>query len=591
MLFLKDRFQSFFQPSLHKLPAFAPQLAPAWKIAFGSIELLPEKPAWQDGSFAFFASHPSAPSSANLIPVFSPSRRWVVIGTVWLCQPAPLAAQLGLTRKPESDLHLVAQLWERLGAEDALAPWQQFTGTFALAVYDRDRQTLTLGRDPAGVQTLYYTTDGATRWIAPRMRSLLPYHNRAIDEIALRDYLCCAFVPGDRTLWKGVRKLSPGATLRLPNDQIQPYWTLQERIVGEAESIEWHSQRLRHLLEETVKDALPNHEPVGCFLSGGIDSSCVTALACQLHNAPVHTFSIHFGEQYPNELEFSSLVAQHCQTHHHILQISLSDLWAFLPEAMAHLDNPIGDPLTVPNLLLGRLAKQFVNVVLNGEGGDPCFGGPKNQPMLIQSLYGRFNQQDAVQAYLISFQKCAVELPQLLKPEIWQAVRSEPYYFEGWLNSDLHYLNRLMAINIRFKGADHILTKVSNLTRAVGLEGRSPLFDPRMVDLSMQIPPEHKLSGIQEKAVLKQAVADLLPDVIVNRPKSGMMVPVQIGFQKHWQREARALLLNRKAAISPYLNHALIQDWLTYQGDTWRRYGVKLWLLASLESWLQVHQL
>nr|WP_297082220.1 asparagine synthase-related protein [Thermoleptolyngbya sp. C42_A2020_037] len=502
-----------------------------------------------------------------------------------------MAEQLGLTRKPESDLHLVAQLWEHLGAEDALAPWQQLIGTFALAVYDRERQTLTLGRDPAGVQTLYYTTDGAIRWIAPRMQSLLPYHNREIDEIALRDYLCCAFVPGDRTLWKGVRKLSPGATLRLPNDQIQPYWTLQEQIVGATESIEWHSQRLRHLLEETVKDALPKHEPVGCFLSGGIDSSCVTALASQLHYAPVHTFSIHFGEQYPNELEFSSLVAQHCQTHHHILQISLSDLWAFLPEAMAHLDNPIGDPLTVPNLLLGRLAKQFVNVVLNGEGGDPCFGGPKNQPMLIQSLYGRFNQQDAVQAYLISFQKCAVELPQLLKPEIWQAVRSEPYYFEGWLNSDLHYLNRLMAINIRFKGADHILTKVSNLTRAVGLEGRSPLFDPRMVDLSMQIPPEHKLSGIQEKAVLKQAVADLLPDVIVNRPKSGMMVPVQIGFQKHWQREARALLLNRKAAISPYLNHALIQDWLTYQGDTWRRYGVKLWLLASLESWLQVHQL
>ncbi len=512
------------------------------------------------------------------------------MGNPWLCQPALLGEYLGLTKQWESDLHLIAHLWEHLGMEDTLAPWQQLVGTFAIAVYDRDRQTLTLGRDPAGGQTLYYTTDGATRWIAPRMRSLLPHHHREMDEIALRDYLCCAFVPGERTLWKGVRKLLPGTTLQLPSDQIQPYWTLQEQIVGATEPIEWHSQRLRHLLEETVKDALPNHEPVGCFLSGGIDSSCVTALARQLHNAPVHTFSIHFGKPYPNELEFSSLVAQHCQTHHHILEISLSDLWAFLPEAMVHLDNPIGDPLTVPNLLLGRVAKQFVNVALNGEGGDPCFGGPKNQPMLIQSVYGSFNQQDAVHAYLVSFQKCATDLPQLLKPEIWQAIRSEPYYLEGWLNSDLHYLNRLMAINIRFKGTDHILTKVSNLTRAVGLEGRSPLFDPRMVDLSMQIPPEHKLSGVQEKAVLKQAVADLLPDVIVNRPKSGMMVPVQIGFQKHWQPEARALLLNRQAAIAPYLNQSLIRDWLAYRGDTWRRYGVKLWLLASLESWLQVHQ-
>ncbi len=122
------------------------------------------------------------------------------------------------------------------------------------------------------------------------------------------------------------------------------------------------------------------------------------------------------------------------------------------------------------------------------------------------------------------------------------------------------------------------------------MQGRSPLFDQRIVELSMQIPREYKLSGVQEKAVLKQAVADLLPEQILLRPKSGMMVPVQRGFRKYWQREAKALLLNRKAAIAPYLNQALIREWHNYRGDTWQRYGVKLWLLVSLEIWLQVNR-
>jgi asparagine synthase (glutamine-hydrolysing) len=103
----------------------------------------------------------------------------------------------------------------------------------------------------------------------------------------------------------------------------------------------------------------------------------------------------------------------------------------------------------------------------------------------------------------------------------------------------------------------------------------------------MQIPPEYKLSGVEEKAILKRAVADLLPRAILERPKSGMMVPVQLGFQKYWHREAQSLLLNRQAAIAPYLQQNLIRNWLNYRGDTWRRYGVKLWLLVSLELWLQ----
>ena len=167
---------------------------------------------------------------------------------------------------------------------------------------------------------------------------------------------------------------------------------------------------------------------------------------------------------------------------------------------------------------------------------------------------------------------------------------SQPSVYEPELNGAASYINQLMFINTRFKGADHILTKVNNLTRAVGLEGRSPLFDQRVVEMSLRIPPQYKLSGAEEKAVLKAAIRDLLPEVILKRPKSGMMVPVQLWFRKRWRRRARALLLSRRSRIRPYVTQDVIRDWLDYRGDTWSRYGVKLWLLVSLELWLRSHQ-
>ncbi len=388
-------------------------------------------------------------------------------------------------------------------------------------------------------------------------------------------------------MWQDVREIRPGTALKIPGEQLTTYWQLQERVI-EPESLVWHGEKLRSQLEQVMREYLPTTEPVGIFLSGGLDSSCITALAAQLHDAPIHTYSIHFGAECANELKFSSLVANHCQTNHHILEITFADMWSKLPETMAYLDDPIGDPLTVPNLLVGQLASKDVSITLNGEGGDPCFGGPKNQPMLIDSLYSSVTKCDSLQAYLNSFQKCAADLPQLLKSDILESIQ-QPSIFTADLNSEMSYLNRLMALNIKFKGADQILTKVNNLTQAAKLQGRSPLFDRRIVEMSMAIPPEYKLSGVQEKAVLKQAVADLLPATIINRPKSGMMVPVQLGFRKYWHHQARSLLLSRRALIAPYINQDLIKEWLSFQGDVWGRYGVKLWLLVSLELWLRAN--
>jgi asparagine synthase (glutamine-hydrolysing) len=511
----------------------------------------------------------------------------LIAGDVWLANRAALLQQLGAAAL--TDLEIVGALWERHGAQ--CLSWLQ--GMFAFVVWDEEEKSLLLVRDHVGARTLYYSTGGTTRWIAPRLQTLAQKLSPAIDLVALRDYLCCAFVPGERTMWSGIREVRPGTIVRLPSNEVTSYWQIEERITDAEQPLDWHARRLRTLLDEVIGESLPRDEAVGCYLSGGLDSSLVAALAKQHHSHAVHTYSIHFGAATPNELEFSSLVAAHCQTEHHMIEITPPQMWDWHAEAMALLDDPIGDPLTVPNLLLGRAAKQAVNVILNGEGGDPCFGGPKNQPMLLTNLYQSADPTTApnlVAAYLASHQKCAPDLPRLLKPDVWQAVKNEPSVFEPELFGAGSYLNRLMFINTKFKGADHILTKVSNLTRACGLEGRSPLFDQRVVAMSLTIPPEYKLSGATEKAVLKAAVQDVLPDTILARPKSGMMVPVQYWFRKLWPQQARALLLHRKARVREFLNPAVIDDWLHYRGDTWSRYGVKLWLLVSLELWLQEHQ-
>jgi len=524
---------------------------PSWWLGWGP-EVPTERATWSDpGHFGVFGAE---------VVHWSPSRRFALVGD------------------GEGDGQELAQGWENHGS----AYFAQLADFWAIAIWDVQEKCLWLGRDGVGGRTLYYTWQGSTLWVAPRLRSLRPYHRRELHPVALRDYLCCAFVPGTQTLWQGVQQLAPGTLWRLPHQETQVFWQPTVRPPAPpAADLATYAQELRSLLTQTVTEKLAGAAEVGIFLSGGIDSSAVAALSAQIHPHKPIAYSIHFGQNLPNELAFSGLVAQHCGLEHVLLEISFRDMWRFLPETMAQLDQPIGDPLTVPNFLLTRLARSRVSRILNGEGGDPCFGGPKNQPLLLSQTYGR----DLIASYGRSFQKCFDDLPHLLRPEIWAAVKDTPFFFAPTLTADdRELLQRLFLINIQFKGVNHILTKVNNL---VGALGRSPLFDRRVVDFSLRIPMFCKVKGAEEKAVLKQAVADLLPPSILHRPKSGMMVPVHKGFQEPWRAAARRLLCAQNAQLAPYLQTATVQNWLNYQGDPWRRYGVKLWLLSSLEIWLQ----
>ncbi|MFE9132757.1 asparagine synthetase B family protein [Streptomyces sp. NPDC007355] len=499
------------------------------------------------------------------------------------------------------DGELLLRCWALIGdAGVALAE-----GMFVLAVLDgRD---LVLIRDHVGARTLFYgRADGA--WAASTsLRALRrwPALGTSMDLSAVRSFLTFAYLPGEETLLTGVRELLPGRVLRLRRDGTSTetvHWEPRERLEQPApEDPTGHVLALRALLERATASRLPVAEPAAVLLSGGIDSSLVTALAAKLHGHPVRTYSISFGDDLPNELGYSGLVAAHCHTRHRVLNVSGETVAARLAEAAALLDSPVGDPLTVPNLILAEtVAADGASVVLNGEGGDPVFGGPKNLPMLVQEMHrmpGAPWDEGRATAYLRSYRKCWTDLPDLLTAPALDALRDAPpleRHVAPYLTADGggpyrmgHLLNQLLHCNLRTKGAHHILTKVERLTSSQGVEGRSPLFDRSVVDHAFATPPSFKLRGTAEKWILKEAVRDLLPDTVVDRPKSGMRVPVQQWLTGPLRDLGRDLLLGPTSRQRGLFRPETIRAWLRGEGALLPRQGGKLWLVLTLELWLR----
>lgn len=529
---------------------------------------------------------------------------WVAAGEVTLFNRTELLAglhQQGIDLPSTAgDGEVLLHCYHQGGAA-ALA---QVNGMFAVAIWNGEE--LVLARDALGARTLFYTRQAGCWAVSTSLRALRRWsrYPAAVNLSAVRAFLTFAYLPGEETLLEGIYQLAAGSLVRLtpaqggataPCPQPCSYWEPAEQPWREEHPVELFAARLRQRLETAVRMRLPAGQPVGVFLSGGVDSSLVTALAVRLHDRPVHTYAINFGSDLPNELAYSGLVAAHCGTRHRILTFDGQQIAAALPAALAALDCPVGDPLTVPNWLLAQAAAaDGLPVILNGEGGDPCFGGPKNLPMLTFELHRcDADPQARARAYLYSYGKAYADLPRLLSPAVQSAlVAAAP--LERLVQPFLHaeqmpsLLNRLLYTNIRTKGANHILAKVERMTSAWGIEGRSPLFDPAVVDYAFAIPPHFKLFGMHEKWALKIAVDDLLPAAIVYRPKSGMMVPLQSWLTGPLHRLADDLLLGPQAQARGLFQRETIQAWANRRDMLWSRQGIVIWLLITLELWLRL---
>lgn len=503
----------------------------------------------------------------------------------------------GNCRDPEGARLTADDLLKQLDRDDGGYPFKGVTGDFTIAII-RPEEILVC-RDGAGTRAVYFSVIRDRLFFAsePKAISALPEFDKKLRKGALIQYLTFSFIPGKETFLEGLLEVPPGHYLRFDKTRLPKlirHFSFEhledERQMVEDEWIDLFHEKFAKAVFQRIP---PDKNRMGLFLSGGIDSSIVAAQLSAKTDQKLKTFSIHFGKDYPNELPFARMVAAHCNTDHHEIEIRANRFLDRLRKMIWHLDDPIGDPITMPNFELSGIVAQQVDYVFNGEGGDPLFGGPKNLPLLLLHWYGGHPKEKYFRelAYLQSYQRAFEDLANLLTSD---------YYNEALVQTELidvltpffncetptKFLNKLMAINIRLKGAHLILPKVERMTGAWGLTPLSPLFDEELIRMSFRMPPTLKLKNGIEKMVLKKAFAQKIPQPVIDRPKSGMRVPVHFWFKKEMRKYCKSLLSRKNIERAGIFRYERIKQLIDYDIAEGRsRYGLRLWMIMTFEIW------
>ncbi len=461
-----------------------------------------------------------------------------------------------------------------------------------------------LVRDAAGVKVIYWTRNKKRLVFASEIKALFADRlvNRKLRTRSLPEYLTFSFVPGKNTMFEDIFELQPGNILKYHNGVVRTrrHFLFENFEATHSLSDTDFSGMVRTDLENSVDECCAiSKKPPAVFVSGGIDSSAILALtAKKFPQMPIKTFSIHFGAQYANENDFISMIVNRYNTDHTWLEIKPKAFLKKMRHIIWCLDDPIGDPITIPNFLIAEKASKVADVVLNGEGGDPCFGGPKNIAMLLSLLYGPLPNETVEnyleKNYLLSYRKCFSDLSQLLNPDIIKASGGEEALYSIITpfieaKTPRHFINKLMSINIRLKGANLILVKVDKMTSANQVLALPPLFSKKIIETSMMCPPELKLAGNIEKDVLKKAVEDVVPSPICLRPKSGMMVPVKFWFKGEMKRYAKRILSRKRINQLGIFNADYVHNLMNYDKSEIQsyRFGLKLWMLITFIHWYE----
>ena len=489
----------------------------------------------------------------------------------------------------------LAMLLQRLYTKEGLSFPLKLHGFFALVMWI-DGQLLAV-RDAIGERPVYILQTPHSTVLADRLADLMasPDCHRTIDPAGVSDFLSTGFSPFERTPVQGISKLYAGVTATISSSAIKHFRYHQ---LGDSNSILTEQDAItavRSALKTAVVNRIESNTRTGLLLSGGLDSSLVGALVGGTRLTAA--YSLNFGKEYRNELEFSGLMAKHLGIPARVITVTSDMIKAKFLHTAQILDEPIGDPLTVPNIIVVEEAAKEVQLVFNGEGGDPLFGGPKNLPIMAYEAYSTEQGFSREEMYLRAYNKGHEHLAQLLTKDFQQQLKHAPGSAD-LLAPFLHdphftsYLNRLMHINLRLKGAAQILPKVLKASTAAGIAVRSPLFDRQLAELAFSLPAALKLKGSVEKYVLKQAVRDCVPAVIIDRPKSGMLVPVHYWFNRELRQFAKDMLLSRTAKTRKLIERTALQDLIAFKGGGIRPYyGDRLWLLLSLELWMQAHNI
>lgn len=431
-------------------------------------------------------------------------------------------------------------------------------GMFAIALYDHRTDRLILARDRIGKKPLYYYINNYEIVFASELKAIMMYpgFEKRIDRAVIPGYLHYGCIMGEKSIFVNTYKLRPGCFMEFANgkSKITQYWSsLQVFHAGGkmADSYENIKRTTNHLIHEAVKDRLVADVPVGAFLSGGIDSSLVTAIAQQQKSEPIKTFSIGFFEKEKNEAPYAKEVASYLGTDHTELYVGEEELFSMMEDLPKYYDEPFSDSSQIPSMLVARLAREQVTVALTGDGGDEFFCGYQryihaHQAQLLEPLAkilrgpqrcwqnnGLYKKLPfRVKAILQnSDPRCQtqiggenyIELANALVKWGWQEIKhmvEQEYDVSDWMT-------RNMLLDINFCLPDIYLTKVDRATMRYSLEARCPLLDVRLMEYALKIPTNIKYKNATLKFLLKEIAYDYIPRALLNRPKKGFEVPME----------------------------------------------------------------
>jgi asparagine synthase (glutamine-hydrolysing) len=562
-----------------------------------------------------------------------------------------LRAELGRTRwRGGSDTETFLAAFGAWGVEATL---ERAVGMFAFALWDRRARTLTLGRDRLGEKPLYYGWQGtgADRvfLFGSELKALRahPAFDPTVDRDALRVFMRLGYVAGERTIYRGVRRLPPGCVLRLGPGAAEAtptaYWSAREvAAAGAADRLSADRpveavDALERLLDDAVALQMVADVPLGAFLSGGVDSSTVVALMQRRSASPVRTFTIGFHEEAYNEAEHARRVAAHLGTEHTDLYVSPAEALAEVPRMPGIYDEPFADPSQIPTFLVSRLARTRVTVSLSGDGGDELFCG---YPRYVDAprLWRAIGAAPArTRAFVADRMRRAppgvwdgVSLPvRLLKGERAAAALRQKLRraADAVAAADLAALNR--AVLTRWSDAsdvviggdggapgpdaaaatpglsdperlmladmveylpDDLLAKVDRAAMSVSLETRVPLLDPRVVAFAWRVPMALKRRDGRSKWILRQVLERHVPREIVDRPKMGFSVPIAAWLRGPLRGWAEALLDEDRLRREGFLRPGPVRRlWAEHLSGRWD-WDLPLWNALMFQAWLEAER-
>jgi asparagine synthase (glutamine-hydrolysing) len=515
-----------------------------------------------------------------------------------------------------SDTEVLVHLYEDEGAHLV----DHLRGMFAFAIWDARKGILLLARDRLGKKPLYYATVHDRLVFASELSALSKLNTlpRDVDLDALDLYLTHSYIPSPYSIYRGVRKLPPAHYMVIRNGKIdiRQYWQLQTSPAWREPAEELTAQ-LQAKLADAVRVRLVSDVPLGCFLSGGTDSSSVVALMSEASSSQVKTFSIGFSDESFNELAYARIVANRYRTDHHE-SIVQPDALAVLPDIVRHFGEPFGDSSAVPTWYVSQMARRHVTVALNGDGGDELFSGypwyrtasaldalagwlPRplgtalaGLPLVpsgrAQRLLSRLRMSPAARyASLRVFQTPALR-HRLYTPELASRCGSVAmqYLIDAYEQADGEPLARMQYTDILTYLPEDLLVKVDRMSMAHSLEARSPLLDHELLEFSVRIPSSMKVSWRRGKLILCDAMRHHFPPGFLERPKMGFSIPVAQWLRNDLRGECYKRICGGALGQTGWFNQDALRALVDEHVSGERDWSAQVWNLLVLSVWTKL---